>query len=71
MAVYVVTWVMLMSGCFMAVLLTTRALGATNLAEPLLLPTSLTLASMFFVSTYFSFRDSFVAEPPPVQLPTS
>ncbi|MCJ0764137.1 BPSS1780 family membrane protein [Variovorax terrae] len=38
--------------------------GSAELASLLMMPVALVLAAMFFTSTYFTFRDSFVADDP-------
>jgi len=38
-------------------------LGGANMARAVMMPTALLMAAMFSTSIYFTFRDSFVAEP--------
>lgn len=61
MIVFGLTWMAVMVACLMFVLMLTGAIGGQELAGLVMVPTSLLLASMFFVSMFFSFRDSFVA----------
>ena len=74
---YVLAW----SGVFFAVALLLGTLGlvfgGAALAKSVMFPTALLLASMFSTSIYFTFRDSFLAEPeeqapdlPPPENPT-
>jgi hypothetical protein len=44
-------------------------LGGPATARGVMLPTALLMAAMFSSSIYFTFRDSFVAEPEPTPIP--
>ncbi|HSV44844.1 MAG TPA: BPSS1780 family membrane protein [Ramlibacter sp.] len=46
-------------------------LGGPETARAVMLPTALLMAAMFSTSIYFTFRDSFVAEPEPALPPTT
>ncbi len=60
MVVFALTWMGVMAASFLLVLMLTGAIGGQQLAGVVMMPTTLLLASMFFVSMYFTFRDSFV-----------
>ncbi len=62
MVVFCLTWMAVMMGALMFVLLLTGAIGGQELVGIVMVPTTLLLASMFFVSMFFSFKDSFVAD---------
>jgi hypothetical protein len=51
----------------MVLSIVTAVLGSETLAGVIILPAGLLMASMFFTSTYFTFRDSFVADEPPLE----
>lgn len=40
-------------------------IGGATMARAVMMPTALLMAAMFSTSIYFTFRDSFVADPPP------
>lgn len=62
--VYAFSWlgVIMATGVGMSIL--TSLIGDEDIAGVLVLPLVLVMASMFFTSTYYTFRDSFVADAP-------
>ncbi|MDP3133025.1 MAG: BPSS1780 family membrane protein [Burkholderiaceae bacterium] len=62
--VYAVCWLGVFMAGGMALSLLMALLGSPAVGSVLVLPAVLLMASMFFTSTYFTFADSFVAEPP-------
>jgi hypothetical protein len=47
----------------MGILLVASLTDSAEIVSVLLLPVMLLMAAMFFTSSYFSFRDSFVSDP--------
>ncbi len=64
LTVFALSWlgVFMVSGLVLTVV--TSLLGSEPVNSVLMLPAMLLMASMFFTSTYFTFRDSFLADPP-------
>ncbi len=69
--VYAAAWMGVFMVGGMALSLIMALVGSTELAGLLLLPSVLLMASMFFTSTYFTFRDSFTADEPGTEVDTS
>lgn len=69
-AVYLVAWLLVFLGASSVVTLTARAIGGPSAVAVVMLPTAMLLASMFFCSIYFTFRDSFLTEAPDDATPT-
>ena len=71
LTVYGLAWlgVFMAVGVVMSVLM--LLLGQPQSAPAVMLPVALTLASMFFTSLYFTFRDSFVPDEPVVDEPAA
>jgi hypothetical protein len=68
--VYMVCWLGVFMTAGVAMSLMSALIGSTSLANVLVFPLVLVMASMFFTSTYYTFRDSFVddaAVPPAPQ----
>ncbi len=68
--VYMVCWLGVFMTAGVAMSLISALIGSTSLANVLVFPLVLVMASMFFTSTYYTFRDSFVddaAVPPAPQ----
>jgi hypothetical protein len=63
--VYAFGWLGVFMAGGMALSLVMALLGSEQLAGLFVLPSVLLMAAMFFTSTYFTFRDSFVADDPP------
>ena len=71
-ALYAVGWLAIFLGVGTLFSLIGGALGGATMAQGLMLPAALLLASMFSSSIYFTFRDSFLAEEPqPVDEPAA
>lgn len=62
MVVYLLGWLAVMVGAMTFVLLLTTLLGGPQLGQIVMVPTTLLLASMFFVSMYFTYADTFSPE---------
>ncbi len=62
--VYALSWLGLFMAGGMVLSLVTALAGSEQLAGVLVLPSVLLMASMFFTSTYFTFRDSFALDTP-------
>jgi hypothetical protein len=62
MLIFGIAWVAVMTSSFLFVLLLSGLIGGKTLVGIVMVPTSLLVASMFFVSFYFTFQDSFVTE---------
>lgn len=60
--VFGISWVGVMLGTMMVLTTLASLLDSPNLAASMAFPTLLLLASVFFTSLYFTFRDSFEAE---------
>jgi hypothetical protein len=65
--VYFLSWLGVFMVVGMVLSIVTAVLGSETLAGVIILPAGLLMASMFFTSTYFTFRDSFVADEPPLE----
>jgi hypothetical protein len=63
--VFGLTWLVVLVMAVMAVTTVASLLGNPNLAGDLLFPVLMLMASMFFTSLYFTFRDSFEPPSPP------
>ena len=63
MGVYLLTWFGLLGALSMGILLVATLADSAEIASVLLLPLMLLSAAMFFTSSYFTFRDSFVNDP--------
>jgi hypothetical protein len=66
-AVFGLMWLGVMAFVVMSVTTVAALLGNPEIAGDILFPVLMMLASMFFTSLYFTFRDSF--EPPPEAAP--
>lgn len=60
--VFGLVWLIVSVGTALIITLVTGLLGNNDFATAALLPAMLMMAAMFFCSTYFSFRDCFVAD---------
>jgi hypothetical protein len=69
--VYTLGWLGVFMAGGMALSLVMAFLGSAELGGVLVLPSVLLMASMFFTSTYFTFRDSFVADESDTPSPTA
>jgi hypothetical protein len=63
MGVYLLTWFGVLGAVSMGILLVASLADSAELVSVLLLPIMLLMAAMFFTSSYFTFRDSFLSEP--------
>lgn len=63
MTVFTLTWLGLFLGVGFVIIMVSALLGQPELMSVLMLPTIMLLGAMFFTSIYFTFRDSFTAEP--------
>jgi hypothetical protein len=63
MGMYLLTWFGLLGALSMGILLVASLADSADIASVLLLPLMLLTAAMFFTSSYFTFRDSFVNDP--------
>ncbi len=62
MLAYGLGWLGVFMGAGLVVTLTAALLGSPQIVGVAMFPTALFMASMFFTSIYFSFRDSFIAQ---------
>lgn len=69
LTVYGLVWLAVFMGVGVVLSVVLLLIGMPESAPAVMLPTALTLASMFFTSLYFTFRDSFVADEPPAAEP--
>jgi hypothetical protein len=60
--VFGLVWMIVAVGTALIITLVTGLLGNDGFASAAILPAMLMMAAMFFCSTYFSFRDCFVAD---------
>lgn len=60
---YVLAWLGLFMGVAVVLMMLSIVLGAPGLMTTLMFPSAMLLAAMFFSSIWFTFRDSFVADP--------
>jgi hypothetical protein len=63
MSVFLLTWLGVLGAVSMGILLVASLADSAEIASVLLLPLMLLMAAMFFTSSYFTFRDSFVNDP--------
>jgi hypothetical protein len=61
MLMYALGWVAIMMASFLFILLLTGLIGGPQLAKVAMVPTTLLLATLFFVSMYFTYADTFSA----------
>jgi hypothetical protein len=61
--VYLLTWCGVLATVSLGILLVASLADSAEIASVLLLPLMLLMAAMFFTSSYFTFRDSFVNDP--------
>lgn len=61
--VYGLTWFFITLGAGLLVSLLGAVFGSSAITSVLMLPTVLTVASMFFCSLFFTFHESFITEP--------
>lgn len=64
LTVYGVVWLLVFMAMGVAVSLLMVLIGQPETAPAVMLPAALTMASMFFTSLYFTFRDSFETDEP-------
>lgn len=60
--VFGLTWVAVFFGCGLVISVVAGLMGNAQVVQVLIVPTVLLLATMFFTSFYFSFRDTFSAD---------
>ena len=69
LTVFAIVWMGVMVGMVLTITAVSTLVGNPELAGVLLFPGLMLVASMFFTSLYFTFRDSFDADVPDVELP--
>jgi hypothetical protein len=69
LTVFALTWMTVMVLMVLGVTTLSSLMGSPELAGTLLFPALMLMASMFFTSLYFTFRDSFELDAP-TQEPT-
>jgi len=62
-AVFALLWMTVMVSAILGITALSALLGSPDVAGMLLFPALLLVASMFFTSLYFTYRDSFNAAP--------
>ncbi|BCO26687.1 hypothetical protein MIZ03_1570 [Rhodoferax lithotrophicus] len=68
LTVFALLWMLVMVGMMLGIMTLSSLLGSASLAGTLLFPGLMLVASMFFTSLYFTFRDSFEADLPVKEL---
>jgi hypothetical protein len=69
LTVFAITWMGVMVAMVLTITAVSTLLDNPGLAGVLLFPALMLVASMFFTSLYFTFRDSFAADVPEAELP--
>jgi hypothetical protein len=69
LTVFAITWMGVMVAMVLTITAVSTLLDNPGLAGVLLFPALMLVASMFFTSLYFTFRDSFAADVPDAELP--
>jgi hypothetical protein len=69
LTVFAIVWMGVMVAMVLTITAVSTLLDNPGLAAVLLFPALMLVASMFFTSLYFTFRDSFAADVPDAELP--
>jgi len=69
LTVFAMVWMGVMAGMVLTISAVSTLVGNPSLAGVLLFPALMLVASMFFTSLYFTYRDSFEVDAPDAELP--